>query len=67
RDGSKKAAILALISQTGGATLAEIMNATEWQAHSVRGFISGHLGKKLGLRVESTKGESGDRTYRIQK
>jgi hypothetical protein len=48
-----------------GATLTEIMGATGWQPHSVRGFVSGTLAKKMGLTVESTKSEAGDRTYRI--
>ena len=39
---------------------------TGWQAHSVRGFISGTLGKKLGLAVESAKGEDGERTYSVE-
>jgi hypothetical protein len=39
---------------------------TDWQAHSVRGFISGTLGKKMGLTLLSTKGENGERTYSIQ-
>ena len=63
--GSKTANILDLIQREGGATLAEIMEATGWQAHSVRGFISGTLGKKMGLTVESVKGEDGQRTYSI--
>ena len=40
------------------------MRATGWQAHSVRGFISGALGKKMGLRVES-KQDNGERVYSI--
>ena len=48
-----------------GATLAEIAKATDWQNHSIRGFVSGHVTKKLGLKVESTKSEAGERTYRI--
>jgi hypothetical protein len=47
--------------------LAEIMAATDWQAHSVRGFISGNITKKMGMAVESTKSKDGDRTYRITK
>jgi hypothetical protein len=48
-----------------GATLAEIAQATDWQNHSIQGFVSGHVTKKLGLNVESTKNEAGERTYRI--
>jgi hypothetical protein len=48
-----------------GATLAEIAKATGWQNHSIRGFVSGHVTKKLGLKVESSKSEAGERTYRI--
>ena len=42
------------------------MKATDWQAHSVRGFLSGTIGKKMGLKVTSTKAEDGDRTYSIK-
>ena len=66
REGSKTAQILDLLKQPGGATLTQIMEATGWQAHSVRGFISGTLGKKLGLTVESTKREK-ERVYSIAK
>ena len=55
REGSKKAIVLELIRRPDGASLKEIMDATGWQAHSVRGFISGSLGKKMGLTVESFK------------
>jgi hypothetical protein len=65
RDGSKKAEVLGLLQRKGGATLAEIMKATGWQAHSVRGFISGALGKKMGLTVESAKRQDGERVYSI--
>jgi hypothetical protein len=65
RDGSKKAIVLDMLKRPAGATLADIMAATDWQKHSVRGFISGALGKKMGLTVESTKNEAGDRVYRI--
>jgi len=44
---------LALLKRAGGATLQHLMRATGWQAHSVRGFISGALGKKLRLKIES--------------
>lgn len=66
REGSKKAEVLALMRRKGGATLKEIMKATGWQAHSVRGFVSGALGKKMGLTVESAKGKDGERTYSIK-
>jgi hypothetical protein len=66
RVGSKGAKILALIGRTGGATLAAIMKATGWQAHSVRGFLSGMVGKKMGLTVSSLKGEHGGRTYSVK-
>jgi hypothetical protein len=38
---------------------------TDWQNHSIRGFLSAQVGKKMGLKVESTKSEAGERTYRI--
>ena len=67
REGSKTSQILDLLKQPGGATLAQIMEATSWQAHSVRGFISGTLGKKMGLVVTSAKREDGSRVYSIPK
>ena len=65
RDGSKKAIVLDMLKRPDGVTLADIMSATDWQAHSVRGFISGSLGKKMGLTVESFKRPDGVRAYRI--
>ena len=64
RPGSKKSIVLDLIRRSCGASLQEIMAATQWQAHSVRGFISGALTKKMGLAVESFKRENGERAYR---
>jgi hypothetical protein len=66
RDGSKTERILDLLKRKDGATLAEIMKATDWQPHSVRGFISRTLGKKMGLTVASVKGEDGERRYSIK-
>ena len=66
REGSKTAQILELLKRPGGATLQELMAATEWQPHSIRGFISGALGKKMGLAVESAKSDKGERTYAIK-
>jgi hypothetical protein len=65
REGSKKAIVLDLLKRAEGATLKEIMSATAWQAHSVRGFISGSLGKKMGLKVESEKRTDGERCYKV--
>jgi hypothetical protein len=59
---SKKDQVLALISRKNGATLEEIMTATDWQKHTVRGFIA-ILGKK-GTKIESFKSEAGARTYK---
>ena len=66
RAGSKTAQILELLRRPGGASMQEIMKATEWQPHSVRGFISGTLGKKMGLSVESAKREDGARIYSLK-
>ena len=63
REFSKKAIVLELLKRAEGATLKEIMAATDWQAHSVRGFISGSLGKKMGLKINSAKREDGERVY----
>jgi hypothetical protein len=66
RPGSKTAKVLHLLHWSGGATLNDLMKATDWQAHSVRGFLSG-LRKKMGLKVESTKPQDGDRVYSLVK
>jgi hypothetical protein len=65
REGSKKAIVLDMLKRQDGATLQEIMSVTGWMAHSVRGFISGGLGKKMGLTIESFKSADGARGYRI--
>ena len=61
--GSKQAEVLELMRRKQGVSLAEIMRITGWQAHTVRGFISGAIQKKLGVKVESFRNE-GERTYR---
>jgi hypothetical protein len=65
REGSKTAIVLGLLKRAGGATSKELMQATGWQPHSVRGFLSGTIGKKMGLHIASTKGENGERSYSI--
>jgi Protein of unknown function (DUF3489) len=64
RDGTKAAIVIALLREPAGATLNAIMTTTRWQAHSVHGFISAQLTKKLGLRVQSFT-RDGERVYRI--
>jgi hypothetical protein len=66
RDGSKTAKILDLLKRPGGATSKELMKATGWLPHSVRGYLSGTVGKKMGLTVISTKGDDGERTYLVE-
>jgi hypothetical protein len=66
RDGSKTAKILDLLKRAGGATAKELIRVTAWQPHSVRGFLSGTVGKKMGLAVTSTRGEDGERTYSVK-
>jgi hypothetical protein len=66
RDGSKTAKVLDLLKRPDGVTLKELMKLTGWQPHSVRGFISGTVGKKMGLAVTSTKGEDGERSYSLK-
>ncbi len=53
RPGTKLASLISLLSRKDGATIADLMKATGWQAHSFRGAISGNLNKKLGLGVIS--------------
>jgi Protein of unknown function (DUF3489) len=65
RAESKGAKILELIGRTNGATLTEIMKATGWQAHSVRGFLS-TASKKRGIKIESTKNDDGMRNYSVK-
>lgn len=66
RLGSKTATILEMLKRSGGATAKELLKATGWMPHSLRGFISGTLGKKMGLTVVSSKGDDGERTYSIK-
>src|SRR5215470_19798594 len=63
--GTKKEIVLELLRRKEGATIADIAKATQWQNHSIRGFISGSVSKKMELAVESAKNDAGERTYRI--
>ncbi len=65
RSGTKQAILIDLLKRKKGATIEKIVEATGWQAHSVRGAISGTLKKKLGLAVTSEKPGDGPRRYRI--
>jgi hypothetical protein len=67
RENTKSDQVVSLLKRAKGATLAELMEATGWQPHSVRGFLSGTLGKKRGMNVISTKREDGERTYSLPK
>jgi len=62
---TKQDQVLTLLKRSGGASLAEIMQATDWQQHSVRGFLAGTVKKKLGLTLSSSKAADGTRRYQI--
>ena len=64
RADTKKAIVLEMLRRKEGATIGEIAKATDWQNHSIRGFLSAQVGKKLGLKVESEK-VGGERRYRL--
>jgi len=65
REGSKTATILEMLKRPGGASAQELLKATNWQPHSLRGFLSGTVSKKMGLTVASTKAEHGERRYSV--
>ena len=65
RSGTKQALLVELLRRKEGTTIAEVVKATGWQPHSVRGAISGTLKKKLGLAVTSDKVEGRGRVYRV--
>jgi hypothetical protein len=62
---TKHARIIAMLRTPAGATIAAIMTATDWQQHSVRGFLAGVVRKKLGLNLVSEQTDKG-RVYRIR-
>ncbi len=63
---SKCGQILQLLRRNKGASLSELRDATGWQAHSVRGFLSGTVKKRMGLALSSVKPEHGNRRYTIR-
>ncbi|UPH70203.1 DUF3489 domain-containing protein [Abyssibius alkaniclasticus] len=65
REGTKQAALIVMLRAPDGATIEEIMTATNWQSHTVRGAMSGALNKKLGLEVTSEKVEGRGRVYKL--
>ena len=65
RRGTKTAKILALLRRPAGASLPELRKATGWQPHSVRGFLSGAVKKKMGLHIDAVARDDGERAYRV--
>jgi hypothetical protein len=65
REGTKQATLIAMLRAPDGATIEEIMAATGWQSHTVRGSMAGALKKKLGLEVTSEKVENRGRVYKL--
>jgi hypothetical protein len=65
RPGTKQAKLIDMLKRADGATIAEIVTATGWQSHTVRGAISGALKKRLGLNIVSEKSDTRGRVYRI--
>ena len=65
RAGTKQAQIIAMLQRPEGATIAEMVEATSWQSHTVRGSLSGALKKKLGLPITAEKVEGRGTVYRI--
>lgn len=65
REGTKQATLIELLKRPEGVSLAEMVQATGWQQHTVRGAMAGALKKKLGLNIVSDKTDGQDRKYRI--
>jgi hypothetical protein len=61
---SKQSRVIAMLRSPAGATIAAMMKATDWQQHSVRGFLAGVVRKRLKLKLDSKKVD-GTRTYRV--
>jgi hypothetical protein len=65
REGTKQALVIEMLRRPQGASIGEIVDATSWASHSVRGFMAGALKKKLGLAIGSEKDAGKERRYRI--
>jgi hypothetical protein len=65
RPTSKLGQLQAMLQRPEGATIAQLSKALDWQAHSVRGAMSGSLKKKQGLKITASKEDGADRVYRI--
>lgn len=63
---TKTQVLIAILNRPKGASIPNLAKATEWQVHSVRGFLSGTLKKKQGLAIASTRDDGKDRRYRIE-
>lgn len=63
---TKQERVLTLLSRPAGASIEEIMQAIDWQQHSVRGFLAGTVKKKLGFTLKSSKDDDEPRRYRIE-
>ena len=65
RESSKQAEVIRMLQRPEGATIAQICEATGWQAHTVRGTFAGALKKNLGLTITSDKVQGAERVYRV--
>jgi len=65
RTGTKKAQVIRMLQRANGASVAEIMRVTQWQPHTVRGFISRALVHDLRLKVTRFKRDQGQAAYRL--
>lgn len=63
---TKQELVLSMLSQKSGTTIADIVAATDWQKHTVRGFFAGTVKKKMGLAITSSKAAGDVRRYRIE-
>ena len=66
REGTKQALVIEMLRRPTGASIAEIVEATQWESHTTRGFFAGALKKKLGLTIVSEKDEVRGRVYKIE-